>query len=128
MTPEQRRKVAVAHLRSIPKEIADHHVYMGAFMRTNDLMARSLLLPELLHDCGTTACAAGWLCKVPALRAEGLTDNRRGVPTYEGRAPFESLASFFGLKVFEAVHIFGTNPPLYGKAALDRVCDELEAI
>lgn len=47
------------------------------------------------NDCGTSACAGGWLAREPSAQELGLVLGRHGTPTYAGiMAPFEALAAF----------------------------------
>jgi hypothetical protein len=117
-----RIKIAVAHLRSIPKDVADKHVNMFMWGTVEDP-------GQLPVTCGSTACAAGWLTYVPALYAQGLDRDTMGTPTYRRQSGFAALALFFGIPGDRAQAIFSAHSvPTHGKAALNAVCTRLERL
>lgn len=84
-------------------------------------------------DCGTAACAAGWMCRDPAMNEAGL-QFWHGVPAVcdadrswevEGRA----LTQFFGISLGDALCLF---MPSYYAAGLDTtaamVADRMQAM
>ena len=78
--------------------------------------SRGVTKPEdLRHNCGTTACLAGWGCLVPEFRQAGyraeLYDLQRPqlgiVPVYMGRTMFDALQDFFDLSYTASLYLFG---------------------
>lgn len=72
---------------------------------------------ELLHDCGTLACALGWACAYPPFQKKGLAWNG-ATPVYRDRevglvAAFEAAALFFGLSYSDASELFGGRCSVY---------------
>lgn len=69
---------------------------------------------DLLHTCGTTACAVGWACALPEFQKEGLRYGTAG-PTLEGlvtepgkewRDSWTAVETFFGLSEDDAAWLF----------------------
>lgn len=70
---------------------------------------------EKRADCGTSACAAGWLALHPKFQALGLKMGSSrlfgSAPTFRGKQDYEALGLLFGIGRYEAASMFG---PLYG--------------
>lgn len=78
--------------------------------------SRGVTKPEdLRHNCGTTACLAGWGCLVPEFKQAGyhaqlydLNMPHLGiVPVYMGRTMFDALQDFFDLSYTASLYLFG---------------------
>ncbi|KVQ35726.1 hypothetical protein WK03_35245 [Burkholderia cepacia] len=59
------------------------------------------------HECGTLACAAGWLAMHPDMNELGLSTGipYDGMPLFEASSGFSALREFFGLD-FHSQNIF----------------------
>jgi hypothetical protein len=77
-------------------------------------------------DCGTRACALGWACTIPSLRAQGLamrevysfrSGNRHMEPVLP-HAPTTSdtCAVLFGVQFDDYIRLFWQNGPSSGRA------------
>lgn len=70
---------------------------------------------DLQHNCGTTACLAGWGCLVPEFKQAGyhaeLYEPARPdlgiIPVYGDFRMFEALKAFFDLKYSQSLYLFG---------------------
>ena len=78
--------------------------------------SRNVRKPEdLQHNCGSTACLAGWGCLVPEFKQAGyhaeLYDSTRPnlgiVPVYGDHKMFDALMRFFDLKYSQSLYLFG---------------------
>ena len=63
------------------------------------------------QDCGTIACAAGWLAMHPTMRDCGLRNDREGAPIFKNslgisQFDYQALAKFFCMTVAQAQDIF----------------------
>ena len=75
------------------------------------------------QDCGTIACAAGWLAMHPMMRKKGLRSGGYGQPVFRGdlgidRNEYDALSKFFSITYDQAKSLFCTrwmtsayNPP-----------------
>lgn len=72
-------------------------------------------------ECGTTACAIGYACTIPAFVNAGLSLSlhsefpsegyaRNYEPTYEGLKDFQAVAAFFDISVTLAEYLFLASP------------------
>lgn len=69
--------------------------------------AISYQLGTVAHNCGTVACAAGWLGMHPKFRALGLNTTRNGYIKWNGSMSFsEVLAHVFECSTAEALALF----------------------
>lgn len=63
-----------------------------------------------LTDCGTIACAAGWLTMHPDMQALGLaTRGQCHSPAFNGVGSYDALARFFGIDNDAAAGLFRTR-------------------
>ena len=60
-------------------------------------------------DCGTIACAAGWLALHPDMKKLGLTRDQMGTPMYLDMDGYDALAAVFGINWQDARNLFGTR-------------------
>lgn len=60
-------------------------------------------------NCGTIACAAGWLSLHPQMNEAGLRvmDDGYTVPQFGSEHGYDALAEFFGISFDEAFNLFG---------------------
>lgn len=57
--------------------------------------------------CGTTACAGGWACRIPAFRAAGLrVDTTNGLPAFNDQWGVDALAAFFDVTLVTGYRLF----------------------
>jgi len=56
------------------------------------------------NNCGTTACAVGWACSMPELKAEGL--GFLSCPEFEDERSWEAVEKFFCLTSSQAHNFF----------------------
>lgn len=86
-----------AFLWKLPRKRFDYSVFVGGdWQGAQDL------------SCGTTACALGWACTMPAFRRLGLRlgdfyPSLRSDPILN---PYEVAAELFGLDPYEAEELF----------------------
>jgi hypothetical protein len=119
-----RIEVAIAHLRSIPADVANKHVDMFSCGWTGFEYSAA----AILRSCETKACPGGWLCFVPEFNQDGLRMHY-DAPRFLGEMGYDAMAMFFAITSDKSLGIFGGwVVPRYGKAALDAVCDKLEAL
>lgn len=60
-------------------------------------------------DCGTTACAVGWACRMPEFQAEGLGidfEEGYGLPTFHGYGGWQAVREFFQIDHETAALLF----------------------
>lgn len=65
------------------------------------------------HDCGTIACAAGWLAMHPDMCAAGLKASAHGAPKWNGVTGYDALSLFFGIDFDDAVSLFGPRKTIF---------------
>ncbi len=81
------------------------------------------------HDCGTAACAAGWMGRDPRMNAVGFTLELQGedveerlVPCYRGYTDIDALQVFLGFQHCRNIyHVFGASVPNSFSAVLERL-------
>ena len=61
------------------------------------------------NKCRTVACAMGWACTIPSLKAEGLFLNSLEMPQFNRSGGFQAAEEFFGLTVGEALLLFSSQ-------------------
>ena len=84
------------------------------------------------HDCGTIACAAGWLAMHPKFNALGLTLTGKGAefscltPQSQTRtSPMDAIAQVLRRPRFEAGQLFGSrNHPKYEPEGSENMTDK----
>lgn len=57
------------------------------------------------NDCGTIACAGGWLALHPQFNALGLEAGREG-PTLDGKYGYKALGEIFNIQEIAAERLF----------------------
>lgn len=68
------------------------------------------LTKERIVSCGTTACALGWACTIPAFKSAGLkihVDNYSVYPVFNESKATEAGAEFFGIPRKVSEWLFG---------------------
>lgn len=73
---ERRLTKLIRFMRSLPKS-AEGHFYMGSWFyhggeHQHGLKTGRAVPAGIMEKCGTTACALGWACQIPAFRRAGL--------------------------------------------------------
>jgi hypothetical protein len=63
------------------------------------------------RECGTIACAAGWLAMNPEMRKKGLLNGEGGKPVFVDdlaikRTEYHALAKFFCMNLEQAIGLF----------------------
>lgn len=101
-TTSNRRLLKLADfLEKLPRKRFDYGTWVG-----EDWAGKQDL------SCGTTACAVGWACTIPAFRRAGLklakTSFETGTPTFGEVTSFKAAAEFFELNMRDVDHLF--NP------------------
>ena len=85
-------------------------------------------LPPITPDndpiyCGYAACAVGYACTLPELRAEGLTFTTAGgepnEPVYKDATGWQAVRDFFDLDAIPADRLFDVNSYSYGATPQD---------
>ena len=85
-------------------------------------------LPAITTDndpiyCGYAACAVGYACTLPELRAEGLAFTTAGgepnEPVYNGATGWQAVRDFFDLTHDAAACLFDVNSYTYGATSQD---------
>lgn len=119
-----RIKTAIRYLKSIPPDEADKHFAMYEWNSSY----RYSTVRKKPWQCGTTACAAGWLCEVPEFIEQGLRPSVfSGAPMF-GRESLgdHAMAKFFDISFGAANDIFMTDLHLRGRHGLEIVIRKLE--
>jgi hypothetical protein len=57
-------------------------------------------------NCGTIACAAGWLALNPEFEALGVRASRFGAPRFDGFVGYDAMAKLFGISQDDARTLF----------------------
>lgn len=83
---------------------------------------------RVTRECGTVACAAGWLMQHPDMQAKGLYMDSYGSPTFKGLLDYTALEAFFGLRAGVGYALFcprhtGFYCGLNGMVKLDDYAD-----
>ncbi len=103
MTPRQRLEHLADELERYEEELEPH---FDMEVWSQRLHVDSTL-EDLLHGCGTAACAAGFACLLPALKADGLYLYGGKVPGFgHNTASTEALRQFFGIDFRQMNYIF----------------------
>lgn len=77
---------------------------------------RNVTKEDMIHDCGSTACALGYAALSTKFNAQGLRTERTRV-TYCGKYGHEAAADFFGIDRYIAELIFRfVDPSVYSSA------------
>ncbi len=101
---KKRLRTLANYLESVPKERFDLHSW----------------------DCGTTACAVGYACKIPEFEQAGLGLGSSGQPTYNGRCfGFTAAAKFFGISSENAHKLFDANYYREGRDGVKAVVNKI---
>ena len=122
MTPKQRLQTLANFLRTVPPERFDLENWRSAPHTSLPIT------DEDLKTCGTTACAVGWACSMPAFKAEGLYYNGH-MPVYapvdaQPLSYWRAVEEFFGLSYIEARWLFSDK--CYSTPSLWSVIERLE--
>jgi hypothetical protein len=70
-------------------------------------------------DCGTVACAGGWLSMHPQFNDMGLKLNAERFPVLRGLQAIGALAALFNLEYSDALDLFGMRPICGGPRRYD---------
>ena len=132
MTPKQRLQTLANFLRTVPPEKFDLENWRSAphtSGTTDEDPHTSLpITDEDLKTCGTTACAVGWACSMPAFKAEGLYYNDHMLVYAPVDAQplsyWRAAEEFFGLSYIEARWLFSIE--CYNTPSLWSVIGRLE--
>lgn len=81
-------------------------------------------------DCGTTACAMGYACRMPSFNKAGLRLGKlTATPYYKNWAGFEAAQKFFGLGQVEALTLFSPSyNPLGYKATPKGIAKQIRQL
>ena len=102
--------VLVETLRNIPSKKFNFASWVGGW---NWRLSQLENIKELLNpECGTTACALGHACVIPAFMELGLGLDRQGEPIFDGRYGTDAAALFFDISKTEAFFLFHWNRTL----------------
>jgi hypothetical protein len=103
----ERMNQAIAIIKDIPDDQLSLLYWQHEPEAENETFARDMAQT----NCGTLACAAGWLSLHPAMQEQGLFADRDGEPIHllgtKRRYGFNALAQFFDLLISEAEGLFG---------------------
>lgn len=118
-------------LATIPKEKFGMETWFAELHSFKDIEQTTRPLGDELNACGTAACAFGWACSMPALKAQGL-EIRVGVgfngapiyviPVYKKFTAFEAAEAFFEISPCQAQDLF--NPETYYEIDEEETDDE----
>ncbi len=97
-------KDAYAIIEGMPDERIDLDFWQDN-KDVGKLMLRGAISRAKQIDCGTIACAAGWLSLHPDMNARGLV-SEFGVPEFRGDWQYEGLAKFFDISLTDAGNLF----------------------
>lgn len=109
----------------VPRKAFDYAVWFGAKVLDSKGRLRS---PA---ECGTTACAMGWACMIPAFKRAGLTVRLAlayGIEriTFKGQAgAFDAAEALFDLTEAEAVYLFSPSTDCDGEATPKQVAKKI---
>jgi hypothetical protein len=98
---KERMLQSVEFLRSIP----DEAFYYSSWFTHHDFEGD--LEGQLIHDCGTQACAGGWMARAPIFQAQGLTiSGAERYPAFHNLVGASALAAFLDIDIDAAKVIF----------------------
>lgn len=99
----RRIRTLYAMLAGIPSEKIDL-----AYWRSNQ---HERGFPDILHTCGTTACAIGYATTYPPFLKKGFRwCPEWGVPAYKDKKSFDAVEAFFDLTYPQARQLFSDHP------------------
>jgi len=108
-------------LASVPKpylRLAEF-VSMGAGFNGDE--TEPILVQDMVHNCGSTACALGWAALYPEFRELGLSVDTDEVVSFNGVFEFTAGARFFALTDDEADGLFGSRMMTCASKAMHRM-------
>jgi hypothetical protein len=97
-------KEAIAIIECVP----DYRIDLGSW-QSNEGADLIKALDQI--ECGTIACAAGYLALHPKMQALGLSPGYHGAPSFKGLFQFEALSEFFDLSPLKTRYLFGDRSP-----------------
>ncbi len=110
MTPRERLEHLATELEQFSEKLTPHFdMYVWGESITDESSVE-----DLVYGCGTAACAAGFACLLPKLKADGILFREDG-PIYLDKTSDESLEEFFGLNDEQMYYIFMPGSYEYGE-------------
>lgn len=103
--PETNREGFLQGIRVLEEVSAAKKPFnMGVWSRPHLTTSK---LEHPYENCGTAACAAGWMCRDKWFKDRGIRLHKiGGYPVYKGMVSFTALKDFFGISWEEAHTIF----------------------
>jgi hypothetical protein len=90
-------------------------------------MERYIITSSSQVECGTIACAAGWLTLNPQFEALGLKVGVCGVPTFKNQEAYWAMADLFNLPYRVAVNLFSRrgfdDADTFSETAMENMTD-----
>lgn len=109
MTGNERLKLLEQKLRTLNPLKENLQFHMGHWYQELENFS-----PSEGEECGTVACAAGYACTIPELKAEGLglsgdsgySSTKQFCPSFQGTHRWTALSKFFKLTNAETQWLF----------------------